>query len=157
MKKVQFILIFIFGLFLNTGFAQFPNVNSVPNTLNYNGWLSSDQGMFYNYQGGRLGIGLTSISSPYLKLVVKENSDTYYTYTMIRNDGHGGAGLWLHNGSNNSTGSSKVIFRNGNLSGNGADYWAMGSDRNDENKFKINHAIIKLTRDFAINRQSTVF
>lgn len=83
---------------------------------------------------GNVGIGQTT---PIRKLEVREDRDDDYTYALIENGGNGGAGLWLSN-ANTSTGSSKVIFRNGNANQDGPEYWALGNDKTDGNKFKIN-------------------
>lgn len=99
---------------------------------------------------GRVGMGT---SNPNTKVEIREDRDDGYTYTLIRNDGNGGAGLWVSNGSNGSTGSSKVIFRNSNTSNSGPNYWAIGNDRTDANKFKIHpNSDMRGTRAFVFDR-----
>ncbi len=82
---------------------------------------------------GNVGIGLDNPLQRF-EVFITDNSD--YVYSVISNGGSGRAGLWLNN-STTQTGSTKVIFRNSNASLNGPEYWSIGSDRTDGNKFKI--------------------
>lgn len=103
---------------------------------------------------GKIGLG---VSAPTTKLEIRESKDDDYTYTLIGNTGNGGAGLWLSNISNTSTGSSKVIFRNANANQDGAEYWALGNDKTDENKFKIHpHTDMQGASTFVIDRTAKV-
>jgi len=82
---------------------------------------------------GRIGMGT---SEPNGVLHIKEATDVTPATLRLENTGKGGAKLWVHN-ADASHASSILLFRNSNLSNNGANYWVIGNDRSDGNKFKI--------------------